>query len=814
MNKKIKILFIGLLFFLIKDEIIKEIYIKVILKNHIIISLTSSKDSMKSYLLENTIKSLLNQTLIPYKIIISINNKDSFYISDFIKIYINKNFIEIVRINEDLKGLNKYYYIPDIYTKYILIVINDNIIFEKNTIENLYRSYELNPNCISARRVFKMNFYQNWKLKPFYLWDKDYKLEKHPKFSLFAIHGDGALFPPNTLEVTKLKNLLYFKKIFDGHDFVIKYFELKQNLKTVYVVNSNDYQNYSYINTNDYEKYNNLLIITPNEVQLSEDFKNVFIASIYKNIKNEKVVIPQEIKKYYLTNKNKNTINNETLLVSMTTSPSRIYEMDDVFISLLYQTIDSSAYQIVLTLAIEEFINKEKDLPFNIQKLLMNGWIKLIWYHNINSHKKLFPIIQLYPDNDILIVEDNIIRTKNFIEIFVKDHKKYPKDIICGNFKYFYNNKFEIKSLKGYLNKINKEINAVPNIIFQTAFPLNGEGGIFYPKHTFSDKRFFNESLYMKLSPISGEAWQYVFNIIEKKVLRQTSVIIDNSVNLIEDNYKNKEYSYITDKNNINLNNIKLMNFFPEYKTNSIERLKKIIISLTSYKFRLKNLNLIIHSILNNTMKPSKIILTLFRDDQKYLTKEVQEMINNKIIELIITDKDLKSHKKYFYAMKEYRDYAIITIDDDIIYTNDLIESLYNSYIENPNCIHARRVHKIMTINNKILPYENWLMEYTFELNPSFDLFATLGGGTLFPPNILNISDENIKEIYKCITSDDIYIKYLSRKNNIKIVWVPNKFPMGLGTINDKKNENTPLFKINVQGKKLNDYYLKIFPII
>ena len=107
----------------------------------------------------------------------------------------------------------------------------------------------------------------------------------------------------------------------------------------------------------------------------------------------------------------------------MTTYPSRIYKMDDVFISLLYQTIDSSAYQIVLTLAHEEFINKEKDLPFNLQKLVMNGWIKLIWYHNINSHKKLFPIIQLYPDNDILIVEDNIIRTKNFIEIFVKDHK-------------------------------------------------------------------------------------------------------------------------------------------------------------------------------------------------------------------------------------------------------------------------------------------------------------------------------------------------------------------------------------------------------
>ena len=133
-----------------------------------------------------------------------------------------------------------------------------------------------------------MNFYKNWKLKPFYLWEKDYKLEKLPKFSLFAIHGDVTLFPPNTFEFTKIKNLVYFKKIFDGHDFVMKHFELKQNLKIVYVINSNYYQNYFYINIKDYEKYYNLLIISPNQVQLSEDFENVFIASIYKNIKNEK----------------------------------------------------------------------------------------------------------------------------------------------------------------------------------------------------------------------------------------------------------------------------------------------------------------------------------------------------------------------------------------------------------------------------------------------------------------------------------------------------------------------------------------------
>ena len=160
--------------------------------------------------------------------------------------------------------------------------------------------------------------------------------------------------------------------------------------------------------------------------------------------------------------------------------------------------------------------------------------------------------------------------------------------------------------------------------------------------------------------------------------------------------------------------------------------------------------------------------------------------------------------------MKKYRDYAIITIDDDIIYTNDLIETLYNSYIKYPNCIHSRRVHKITIKNNEILPYNKWITEYKNELNPSFDLLANTGSGTLFPPNILNISDENIKEIINCITADDIYLKYLSRKKNIKIVWVPNNYLLGLKQLNDKY----ALYIKNAKVGNLNDICLKIFNVI
>lgn len=115
----------------------------------------------------------------------------------------------------------------------------------------------------------------------------------------------------------------------------------------------------------------------------------------------------------------------------------------------------------------------------------------------------------------------------------------------------------------------------------------------------------------MDLSPTSKESWEYTFNKIENKTLRKTAIIIYNSVNLIEINQKIKANLYKINKNKYSLINDNIIKLFPEYKTKSLERQKKIIVSLTSYGARLKKLNLVLESIFNNTMKPSKIILTL-----------------------------------------------------------------------------------------------------------------------------------------------------------------------------------------------------------
>ena len=773
---------------------------------NIIVSLTTSKEKIQSLSLDISIKSLLNQTVLPYRIILSINKKDIIYLSDFLKLLIKNNTIEIIFVKKDWKYLNRYYYIPDKYKNFPIVVVDDYIKLEKNALENLIKSYISNPDVISARRVCKLAFNSIGNLRPFKFWPKDYECEKNPKFYLFAIHGAGTLFPPKALNLTE-DFLCYFKKVINAHDFIIKYFELKENIKTVYVNNT---KKNSPLNIELFEKYNNLITISLNDHQLKEDFGKKYNFSIYKNIIREKVVISNKVKEYFLNTVNNNIITKDTLLVSMTSYPARIFGIYEVFISLLYQSADICSYQCFLTLAKEEFINGEKDLPLEVQKLIANGWIKLIWHHNIYSHKKLMPILQNYPENDILIVDDDIIRTYNFIEIFQNDHRIYPNDIICGTFMYYFDNNLEIRRFDGYKGKKCGEFNSVPNIIFQTGRPANGVGGVFYPKHTFSDKRFFNETLYMTLCPSSDESWQYTFNIIENKILRQTSIIIDNSLNLVKGSQIINTSLYKINTNKYPLINKKIINIFPEYKINSIERQKKIIVSLTSYKPRIKNLHLVLESIFNNTMKPSKIVLSLYKEDLNFLTENLKNMIKKKKIELIVTDTDLKSHKKYFDVMKKYRDDAIITIDDDIIYTNDLIETLYNSYIKYPNCIHSRRVHKITFKNKEILPYNKWIKQYKYELNPSFNLLANTGSGTLFPPNILNISDENIKEILKCITSNDIYIKYISRKRNIKIVWVPNNHLLGLKQLRDKY----ALYIRNAKFGNLNDICLKTFKII
>lgn len=234
----------------------------------------------------------------------------------------------------------------------------------------------------------------------------------------------------------------------------------------------------------------------------------------------------------------------------------------------------------------------------------------------------------------------------------------------------------------------------------------------------------------------------------------------------------------------------------------------KIYISLTTYEPRFKTLLPCLKSLLNQDLKPDGIFVWLDckeTDFPKGLKKLSEYGIN---YNYNYNYEDIKPHKKYFYSMKKFPNDIIITVDDDAIYPTDLVSSLYKTYLKYPNCICARRVHKIVRKHNgQLFSYSDWKFNYTKSRKPSYDLIATGVGGVLYPPNSLSSEAFNTDEIKKnCLYADDIWLKFYENLNNKKVVWSPCKCPEPV------EIQNSQEVKLNLGNIEFNrnDTYIKI----
>lgn len=220
-----------------------------------------------------------------------------------------------------------------------------------------------------------------------------------------------------------------------------------------------------------------------------------------------------------------------------------------------------------------------------------------------------------------------------------------------------------------------------------------------------------------------------------------------------------------------------------------------IIISLTSHGNRIKYVSRAIFSVINGTYKNVKIVLTLYKDDICNITNDLKILIDNNIVELIIADEDLGPNLKYYYSMKKYSDKLIITIDDDNIYSSDLVISLLNTHYKFPNCVCARRTHLICCDKNKnALDNSYFIQEYKRNLNPSKILYASGVGGVLYPNDFFNLAhiEDNKSLIYDIKYNDDIFLKVMEIKNNIQVVYAPNS-----------QNHPKPIDKIEIKNEAL-----------
>lgn len=237
---------------------------------------------------------------------------------------------------------------------------------------------------------------------------------------------------------------------------------------------------------------------------------------------------------------------------------------------------------------------------------------------------------------------------------------------------------------------------------------------------------------------------------------------------------------------------------------NSEERTERVIVSLASYPARFAHIHIALKSIMLQSMKPDRIIVWLDEGaGQGGLTQKMLEMEQYGVEYRYV--KDLKAHKKYIYVMQEFPEDIVITIDDDVIYPKDMIETLVKVHRRYPKAVCARRVHKITkNADGTIAPYHDWLGEYCGCDTPSHELVAIGVGGILYPPHCLYekaFDEELIGKL--CLKADDIWLKFMELLKGTRVVWVPCKIPMP-GLI--EKEQKTSLNRENVD-QNMNDVY-------
>ncbi|HCM0912768.1 TPA: glycosyl transferase [Vibrio parahaemolyticus] len=234
----------------------------------------------------------------------------------------------------------------------------------------------------------------------------------------------------------------------------------------------------------------------------------------------------------------------------------------------------------------------------------------------------------------------------------------------------------------------------------------------------------------------------------------------------------------------------------------------ELIVSLTTYGSQINDVHYVIKSIITQTLRPSKIILWL--DKQEY--GECDIPLNLKTLYdyglEIRFCKNYRSYKKIIPTIKSYPEYKVITIDDDYIYPSDMIELLVKENEKYPNYIIGHRAHK-MSFDRKgrLKKYNCWDFETTCS-KEGHDIFLTTGGGTLFPPNVFKgdfLDDELFMEL--CPTADDVWIKVNAIVNNVMCKKIDDSRDWQKRFVSIESS-NLALSGLNV-GKSMNDTQLR-----
>ncbi len=528
----------------------------------------------------------------------------------------------------------------------------------------------------------------------------------------------------------------------------------------------------------------------------------------------------------------------------------RSYEFDD---KTGEQTYNSSMYR-------EELL-PDKNKPFNYRDVpqyifnIVNGWAwdKLIKREILLKHKLNFQDIRrnedmvfsymsmIYADSNFLMDDVLIFHRRNTGTSQEKTGLQYPYTFYDAGLEW-------IKKLNeaGVYDMVEQSyVNRIISAVFYTLSMVKNDSALYLELLVYcklkilSDLRLlnrkqdyfyeFNQDRFYKLSRIETQS---LYEILREELesaqnkLKSDYKIINDKLNW----YRREKEKADRDRQNNEISGkahkrTKLMTlakkFFAYLKKNGLRktirrilfgkkpmgrRVKNLIVSLTSFPARIKTVHLCVETLLNQTLKPEKVILVLaeeqFPHKEADLPRELIEQTKRGLS--IMWDKDIKSYKKLIPVKKAFPKAIIVTADDDVYYRYDWLRSLYDAYKKNPKCIHCHRASKIIIDGDKVQMITGGEDVYR---EPSYLNKLTGVGGVLYPADCFYKDILNEELFMKlCPHNDDTWFWLMGALNGYKVNVIKHN-DISLNFIGDTQ-EGPCLWKVN--NRQTNYFYKEL----
>lgn len=155
---------------------------------------------------------MFRQTSLPGKIVVTFTNEempgefDS--LPDSLKYFSDKG-VEYLFVNDNLKPHNKYYYSRQKYSDRIIITIDDDLLYYRDTVERLMALHKLHPDAVCTDRSHLMTL-SGGTIDSYSKYRDEYNMG--PCHSLIALGSGGVLYPStfyhhDLYDIEKIKRL-------------------------------------------------------------------------------------------------------------------------------------------------------------------------------------------------------------------------------------------------------------------------------------------------------------------------------------------------------------------------------------------------------------------------------------------------------------------------------------------------------------------------------------------------------------------------------------------------------------------------------